>query len=63
LLFSARPFPGYEKKITWTRGDEECGGAYYRLDDPPLEGWFCPALFKYFDAAPAELYVKAEAIR
>jgi hypothetical protein len=32
----------------------------YRCDDPPMEGWLCPALFRYFEAAPPELYVKAE---
>jgi len=26
-----------------------------------MEGWLCPALFRYFDKAPPELYVKAEA--
>jgi hypothetical protein len=25
-----------------------------------MEGWLCPALFKYFDKAPPELYVRAE---
>lgn len=58
LLFSARPFPGYEKKLTWVRGGSE--GNYYRLEDPPMEGWLCPALFKYFANAPQEIYVKAE---
>ena len=24
------------------------------------EGWLCPALFKYFKAAPKEIYVRAE---
>jgi hypothetical protein len=62
LLFSARPFPGHQEKLTWTRADEGSDGNYYRLDDPPMEGWLCPALFKYFNEAPAELYVKAEAI-
>ena len=37
------------------------GGNWYASDDPPMEGWLCPALFRYFDKAPAELYVKAEA--
>ena len=32
-------------------------------DDPPMEGWICPALFKYYDKAPTNLYVKAEAIK
>lgn len=58
LTFSARPFPDYEKKLTWLRGD--MGGNYYRLDEPPLEGWICPALFKYYETAPLELYVKAD---
>lgn len=59
LLFSAQPFPGFQKKLTWTRS--EMGGAYYAMQDPAMEGWLCPALFKYFNAAPKELYVKAEA--
>ena len=58
LTFSANPFPGYDRKLTRLRGD--MGGNYYRLDDPPMEGWICPALFKYYDAAPEELYVKAD---
>jgi len=58
LTFSARPFPGYQKKLTWIRGEME--GNYYRLDDPPMEGWLCPALLKYYDKPPKELYVKAE---
>ena len=58
LLFSASPFPGYQKRVTWKR--EETGGNWYASEDPPMEGWLCPALFRYFDQAPAELYVKAE---
>ena len=59
LLFSASPFPGYQKRLSWRR--EEMGGNWYSSDDPPMEGWLCPALFRYFDQAPKELYVKAEA--
>ncbi len=58
LLFGATPFPGHQKKLTWLRGDS--GGNYYALDDPPMEGWICPAMFKYYSKAPANLYVKAE---
>jgi hypothetical protein len=25
-----------------------------------MEGWLCPALFKYFEKAPKEIYIKAE---
>jgi len=58
MLFSAQPFPGYQKKLTWLRGD--MGGNYYKMDDPAMEGWICPAMFRYYQAAPKELYVKAE---
>ncbi len=61
LLFSANPFPGYQKKLTWLRGD--MGGNFYRLDDPPMEGWICPAMFRYYKSAPQALYVKAEALK
>jgi hypothetical protein len=37
-------------------------GNWYRSDEPPTEGWLCPALFHYFEQAPPELYVMAEPI-
>ena len=61
LLFSAQPFPGYQKRLTWLRGD--MGGNYYKMDDPAMEGWICPAMFRYYQIAPKELYVKAEGKR
>jgi hypothetical protein len=27
-----------------------------------MEGWLCPALFKYLPEAPKQIFVKAEAI-
>jgi hypothetical protein len=60
LLFSIAPFPGYQRKLIWDRG--EMGGNWFRSESPPMEGWLCPALFRYFDEAPAELYVKAESL-
>lgn len=58
LLFSAQPFPGYHKKLIWLRGD--MGGNYYKMEDPAMEGWICPAMFRYYQSAPKEIYVKAE---
>jgi hypothetical protein len=58
MLFSPAPFPGFQRKLTWVR--EEMGGNWYQADHPPIEGWLCPALFKYFAEAPRELYVRAE---
>lgn len=58
LVFSARPFPGYRVKLEWRR--EEYGGNWYYCPEFSMEGWLCPALFRYFDQAPAELYGRAE---
>lgn len=58
LTFSAIPFPGHQRKLTWQRA--EAGGNYYSIDDPAMEGWLCPAMFQYFREAPKELFVKAE---
>jgi hypothetical protein len=58
LLFSAFPFPGYIVELTWRR--EEYGGNWYYSSKFDIEGWLCPALFKYFAKAPAKLYVRAE---
>jgi hypothetical protein len=58
LLFSAAPFPGYTARLEWRR--EEYGGNWYFSPDYDMEGWLCPALFRYFDKAPKEIYVKAE---
>ena len=58
LLFSTMPFPGYMVKLKWRR--EEYGGNWYFCPQLKKEGWLCPALFKYFDTTPQELYAKAE---
>lgn len=59
LLFSLSAFPAYQQKLNRVR--QEYNGWWYATDDPPMEGWLCPALFRYFDEAPQEIYVKAEA--
>ena len=56
LLFSANKFPGADARFEWRR--EEDGGNWYYNEDLELEGWLCPALFKYFDAAPTEIWAK-----
>ena len=47
LLFSADPFPGFQRRLEWVR--EEMGGNWYQADQPKCEGWLCPALFRYFE--------------
>jgi hypothetical protein len=61
LVFSAAPFPGYTMTLEWRR--EEYGGNWYYSPQFQMEGWLCPALFKYFPKAPAELYGRAEPIK
>lgn len=59
IVFSAMPFPGYNARFGWRR--EELGGNWYFSPELELEGWLCPALFKYFDEAPKELYAQFKA--
>jgi hypothetical protein len=59
-LFSTGPFPGSQAGLEWVR--EEADGNWYRWAERGMEGWLCPALFKYFEKAPARLYVRAEAL-
>lgn len=42
----------------------ENGGAWYQLVrfGKTMEGWLCPALLKYFNKPPQEIYLKAEPI-
>lgn len=58
LIFSSGEFPGHDQKLTWVR--EGDGGNWYQSEEFQMEGWLCPALFKYFDAAPKTIYVKVE---
>jgi hypothetical protein len=58
LLFAPTPFPGFTVRLEWRR--EEFGGNWYFCPQFGLEGWLCPALFRYFDSAPPELYARAE---
>jgi len=56
LLFSASPFPGYQATFEWRRA--EFDGNWYYNAQLGTEGWLCPALFKYFDAAPQRIYAQ-----
>ena len=58
LLFSAGEFPRYDFKLTW--GREGDGGNWYHSEDFKIEAWLCPALFKYFEVVPKEIFTKFE---
>jgi hypothetical protein len=59
LLFSTMPFPGHNIRLEWRRA--ESGGNWYYCQELDKEGWLCPALYKYFEKAPEELYCRTEA--
>jgi len=63
MTFSGEFFPGHTHVLNHTRG-EGSGNWYVLAGDgmEAMEGWLCPALFKYFDEAPKMLYAKAEAL-
>ncbi len=56
LVFSAADFPDHEFVLEWRRA--EGGGNVYYSPALDMEGWLCPALFRYFDDAPPRLYVQ-----
>ena len=60
LIFSATPFPNYEAKLVWTK--KQNGGNWYHCEQYDIDGWLCPAMYKYYGEAPKELYAKAEAL-
>ena len=56
LLFSSRPFPGHQAEFEWRR--EDFGGNWYYCKQLDMDGWLCPALFRYFDEAPEKIYAQ-----
>jgi len=58
MLFSAVPFPGHQ--FAFERRHEEAGGWWYEHEATHRQGWLCPALFKYFDDAPKQLFVQVK---
>ena len=59
LVFSSIPFPGHQIEFEWRR--KESGGNWYYAKSLDMEGWLCPALFKYFEEAPKTLYTQFKA--
>ena len=58
MVFSAAPFPKHQIRLEWRRA-EGSGNVYY-AKDLDAEGWLCPALLRYFEAPPAEIYVQVK---
>jgi hypothetical protein len=58
LLFSGMPFPEYSIKLEWRRTDGS--GNWYYSKQLDMEGWLCPALFKYFAEIPKEIFIQVK---
>jgi hypothetical protein len=58
MIFSSTPFPDHQYRLDWRRPDG--GGNWYYSEQLDLEGWLCPALFRYFSEAPMQLYVQVK---
>ncbi len=56
LIFAATPFPGYQIEFFWRRA--EYNGNWYYSKELDMEGWLCPALFKYFEETPNKIYAQ-----
>jgi len=56
LVFSKKSFPGHQYKFK--RLQQEFEGFWYQHPGTGMQGWLCPALFKYFDEAPETLFVR-----
>ena len=58
LIFSSTPFPGHQYRLD-RRRSEASGNRCY-AEQLEMEGWLCPALFKYFQETPKALYVQTK---
>ena len=59
VIFSDRAFPGEDiRMLEFIRPEE--GGARYSYGK--MEGWLCPALFKYFETAPEKIFVQITSV-
>jgi hypothetical protein len=55
ILFSESYFPSAQGFLKFVKS--EGNGNWYQYAD--MVGWLCPALFKYFNEAPKEIYYQA----
>ena len=58
LVFSAKPFPGAQRRLQFRRA--EYGGAWYYDAAMKHEGWLCSTLFDYFPSAPREIWAQVK---
>jgi len=64
ITISASWFPDYQVFIEHMAPDKNGSGNFYLLrdGDTRIEGWYCPALLKFFPTAPEKIYCKVESL-
>jgi hypothetical protein len=65
-FLAAKPPPAFQGRRERTSSSssgrrEDRGGNVYHSSALDLEGWLCPALMRYFEQKPAEIYVQVKA--
>jgi hypothetical protein len=58
MVFSGIAFPGHQFRLEWRR--EDGTGNIYYSPDLDAEGWLCPALLRYFEQRPSEIFVQVK---
>ncbi len=59
MVFSEHPFPGSNFHLTWQQ--QSGSGNIYFSPDFGKEGWLCPALLRYFEQPPKDIYIQIKA--
>jgi len=59
MLSSGISSPGHPVELNWIR--DEAGGNVYAWEGKGMLGWLYPALLKYFDSPPGNIYVQVKA--
>ena len=59
MVFSGTEFPGYQQRLELV--GPQGSGNRYRSRELAMDGWLCPALLRYFEEPPEELFVQVQA--
>ena len=55
LFFSSSPIPGFNFLLNFIKSEH--GGNWYNSPKFGMDGWLCPAFYKYFESPPKNLYL------
>ena len=58
MVFSGSEFPGFQHRVEWRR-EQGTGNVYYS-NELKTEGWLCPALLRYFQTPPRDIFLQVK---